>query len=66
MVFSLAIGFIPASIIVFIVKERESKVKHQQLVSGVSMSAYWLSNFFVDYVKYLIFAGATLIMIQAF
>ncbi len=66
MVFTLAIGFIPASIIVFIVKERESKIKHQQLVSGVSLSAYWFSNFFVDYMKYLIYAISTLIMIQAF
>lgn len=28
MVFSLALGFIPASIVVFIVKEREQKIKH--------------------------------------
>jgi ATP-binding cassette subfamily A (ABC1) protein 3 len=47
-------SFIPASIISFIVRERETKVKHQQLVSGVSHLAYWSSNFFMDFTKQLI------------
>jgi ATP-binding cassette subfamily A (ABC1) protein 3 len=66
MIFTLAIGFIPASVIVFIVKERESKVKHQQLVSGVSLVAYWLSNYVVDYLKYVVFILAFFGLVQAF
>ena len=52
--FSLAYAFIPAGIILFIVKEREHNSKHQQIVSGVSIYAYWFSNLLIDYMKYLI------------
>jgi len=40
--------------VLYIVKERECNAKHQQIVSGVSLGAYWFSNFLVDYAKYLI------------
>ena len=60
---SIAYAFIPASLIVIIVKERENNVKHQQIVSGVSILAYWLSNFFVDFVKYLIPSSATIVIL---
>ena len=57
---SIAFAFIPASLIVIIVKERENNVKHQQIVSGVSLTAYWLSNLLVDFLKYLIPCFATI------
>jgi len=53
-IFSVGMSFIPASLITFIVKERTQNVKHQQLVSGVSLTGYWFSNYFVDILKYLI------------
>jgi hypothetical protein len=31
-------------------------VKHQQIVSGMSLSAYWMANFLYDYILYLIVA----------
>ena len=52
--FSLAYAFIPAGIVLFIVKEREHNSKHQQIVSGVSIYAYWFSNLLIDFCKYLI------------
>lgn len=52
--FALAYAFIPAGVILFIVKEREHNSKHQQIVSGVSVYAYWLSNLLIDLCKYLI------------
>jgi len=55
-VFGIALSLIPASLITYIVKEREFNAKHQQIVSGVSITAYWFSNFFVDIVKYMITA----------
>lgn len=64
--FALAFSFIPSSLVLFIVKERESNAKHQQIVSGVSIPAYWMSNFIVDYVKYLIPAIYTAIAILLF
>ena len=51
---SLAFVLIPSSMIIFIIKERENNAKHQQLISGVNVFAYWLSNFLVDFVNYLI------------
>jgi len=53
-IFSIGISFLPASLVTFIVKERELNVKHQQIVSGVSLTAYWAANYFVDVVKYFI------------
>eukprot|EP00501_MAST-03F_sp_TOSAG23-6_P000910 GSMAST32.ASY1.ANO1.946.1 assembled CDS len=54
----IAWAFIPAAAAEFIVHERYHGVKHQQLVSGVSLTAYWLSNFFWDSIQYTIPAGA--------
>jgi len=45
---AIAFAFIPASFAGFMVKERETKVKHQQLISGVSITAYWLSTYAWD------------------
>jgi len=53
-VLAIAMSLLPASLITYIVKERECNAKHQQIVSGVSTLAYWISNFFVDIIKYLI------------
>ncbi|CAD8082367.1 unnamed protein product [Paramecium sonneborni] len=65
-IFSIGFAFIPASIISFIVKEREINIKHQQLVSGVSVLAYWTSNWIIDIVKHLIPAIVSALMILAF
>ncbi|EAS03349.2 ABC transporter family protein (macronuclear) [Tetrahymena thermophila SB210] len=54
MFFSMGISFIPASIISFIVREKAEHIKHQQIVSGITLKAYWISNFFIDYIKFLI------------
>ena len=48
----LAIPYVPAAFATFIVREREVKAKHQQLVSGVSIPAYWLAAFIWDNASY--------------
>ena len=65
-VFAIAMSFIPASMITYIVKEREFNAKHQQIVSGVSITAYWFSNFFVDMLKYLVPAIINSLLAMAF
>lgn len=50
----------------FIVKEREINFKHQQLISGVSLFAYWLSNLLVDCTKMFIVNIWTAVMVLAF
>lgn len=49
----IAFCFIPASYASFIVKEREVKAKHQQIISGVSIYAYWVSSFVFDVLSYI-------------
>lgn len=47
----IAMSFVPASFVVFLVTERASKAKHLQFVSGVDPVIYWLSNYVWDLVS---------------
>src|SRR3546814_20905343 len=49
--------YIPAAFCIFIVRERANKSKHLQMVSGVSMVAYWVSTFLWDMGLYAILTG---------
>jgi ATP-binding cassette subfamily A (ABC1) protein 1 len=62
----IAFSFVPASFAVFVVKEREVGAKHQQLISGVGITAYWCSTFLWDIVNYSLPCGAALVLIAAF
>ena len=53
LIFGLAFSFIPGAIIAYVVREREESVKHQHLISGISLWAYWLSNYIWEIVKYI-------------
>lgn len=64
MIFSIALSFKFASIVSFIVKEREDKSKHQQIVSGMNVVSYWLGNYFYDFILYLIVAVFSVVMCQ--
>eukprot|EP00760_Papus_ankaliazontas_P022183 PhM_4_TR18813/c3_g1_i1/m.35877/K05643/ABCA3; ATP-binding cassette, subfamily A (ABC1), member 3 len=45
---------LPANYVSFLVKERETKSKHVQVVSGVNMVCFWLSSYLVDMITYMI------------
>jgi len=62
----IGLSFISASIAIFIVKEAESKAKHQQIISGISLLAYWLANFAWDVLSWLPSLGITLALMYAF
>ncbi|KAF4317459.1 hypothetical protein JM18_007589 [Phytophthora kernoviae] len=64
----IAFTYYPASIVTFLVKEKQANhnSKHQQLVSGVSLGAFWLSNFIWDFLLYLIPCAAAILMIKGF
>jgi ATP-binding cassette subfamily A (ABC1) protein 3 len=66
LIFAIGMAFIPTGLVTFIVKERETNVKHQHLVSGVSIPAYWLSSYAWDFVKFLIPGITTPLLINAF
>lgn len=59
-------GFITigAISVVFVVKERISGAKHQQLLAGVSVSAYWMSTLVFDMIFFLVPVVGVMMMIQ--
>ncbi|CBJ29591.1 conserved unknown protein [Ectocarpus siliculosus] len=62
----ISICFLPASYAIFVVKERAVKAKHQQIISGVGIAAYWSSTFVFDVVTYLIPCSVFLGLLYAF
>lgn len=46
-------AFIPAAWVSFVVRERQHRSKHQQVVSGVSLEAYWCSTLMWDLFAFL-------------
>lgn len=67
-VFVVAIGFalIPASMISYIVNERVKNLKHMQVLSGMSVAAYWTSNMIFDIMKVMIPAGIAIGLLYVF
>lgn len=63
---NIAFSFIPASFAVSIVKEREVKAKHQQLISGVSVLSYWISTFMWDFLSFLFPASFAIVLFYIF
>jgi len=58
--------YIPSTFVVFVVKERLCKSKHVQLVSGVNMSAYWISTYTWDMFLYGILSILVSIVLLAY
>jgi hypothetical protein len=65
-IFSIALAFKFGSVVSFIVKEREDKSKHQQIVSGMNVAAYWLGNFVYDFALYSVVAVYAILMCEFF
>ena len=67
-VFVVSIGFalIPASMVSYIVSERTKNLKHMQLLSGMSLTAYWASNMIFDILKAMIPSGIVIGLLSAF
>ena len=65
-IFACGMAHIPIGLVTFIVKERENSIKHQHLVSGVSIPAYWASAFVWDLIKYQIPGIIIPLMIKGF
>lgn len=63
---NIAFSFIPASFAVCIVKEREVKAKHQQLISGVSIFSYWASTYIWDFISFLFPSTFAIILFYIF
>ena len=49
-----SMSFIPASFLLYLIRERATQAKHLQFVSGVSPLVYWLANYLWDMVTLLV------------
>ena len=54
------------SLIQMVIKERQRNVKHQIMVSGCSLTAYWLGNYIADILTQSVPAVFGIIFIQVF
>ena len=65
---TIAMAFIPATVIYYVVRERDNihNAKHLQLVSGASFTAYWCANLLWDITLYLATFIAAGEILQAF
>jgi len=63
---SIALALIPSNFITIIIREKENKSKHLQLLSGLSIYTYWINNFIFEIIKYYIVVGICLILLACF
>lgn len=62
----LSFIFIPGNFVSFVVMEKETKAKHLQMISGVSVFVYWLSNYVWDFFTFLILYGLSIILLVVY
>jgi hypothetical protein len=64
----IAFSFLPGATIAFVVKEREAahNCKHQQMISGVSISGYWVASFLWDATLYCVPLALTMTIIHLY
>lgn len=63
---AIAYSIIMTNIMSTVVVERNSNLKHVQLISGMRLSAYWVSNFVFDFIKIEITVIVTIIVLKGF
>lgn len=61
---AISLALIPCVMIEFILNERENHLKHQQLLSGMSLAGYWVSNLVFDIL--MAYVPISLIMLLMF
>ncbi|XP_054722736.1 ATP-binding cassette sub-family A member 2-like [Uloborus diversus] len=62
----VAMSFVPASFVLFLVYERYTKAKHLQFVSGVNAVIYWVANYFWDMCSYVVPATCCVLILLIF
>jgi ATP-binding cassette subfamily A (ABC1) protein 3 len=63
---SIAFGIFLAGIARYIVVERESGLKHLQIISGMQLKAYWVATFICDFLKMYLTILVAIILWAAF
>ncbi|KAE8985099.1 ATP-binding cassette sub-family A member 2 [Phytophthora rubi] len=64
----ISFSYFPLPVVVYLVREKEANhnSKHQQLVSGVSLTAFWLANYLWDLMMYVVPCVAAILLIKLF
>jgi len=65
-VICIGFAFIPAAVAVFVVKEREMKAKHQQIISGIGIASYWISSLLWDLLNFTIAISLSSLIVLAY
>jgi ATP-binding cassette, subfamily A (ABC1), member 3 len=63
---SIAFALIPSVVVSFILNEREKNLKHMQIISGMSLPAYWVSNLIFDIFRGMVPSAIVIGLIYAF
>ena len=63
---SIALSLIPSNFITIIIREKENKSKHLQLLSGLSIYIYWINNYIFELLKYYVVVGICFIILAIF
>lgn len=61
-----AMAFLSAFYVVFYIKERISKAKLLQFVSGLNVSVFWITSFLFDFTTYIISAVVVILILLTF
>jgi ATP-binding cassette, subfamily A (ABC1), member 2 len=62
----VAMSFVPASFVLFLVYERSIKSLHLQFLIGLNPLLYWITNFIWDLFNYLLPASCVIIILRLF
>ena len=63
---AISLALVPCVMIQFVLKEREAAIKHQQLLSGMSIAGYWASNMIFDILVAYIPIGLIVLLMFVF
>ena len=63
---SIALALIPSNFITIIIREKENKSKHLQILSGLSIYTYWINNYIFELIKYYVVVGICMAIITSF
>lgn len=63
---SFGMAFVSAFYVLFIIRERASKSKHLQFVSGVKVLIFWSINFLWDFITYTVIVVAVIVALLCF
>ena len=63
---SIALSLIPSNFVIPLIREKRTKSKHLQLLSGLSLYIYWINNYIFEILKYFFISVISLITLKYF